>query len=103
MNSEFLFDLFCDDLTEGLRPAFGSPGGKRLLSSKIIPYFPEHKVYVEPFIGGGAVFFKKKPSQEEIINDKDSEIAFAYRFIQGITEEKINELKNDEMDKKKMS
>jgi DNA adenine methylase len=94
MNSEFLFDLFCDDLTEGLRPAFGSPGGKRLLSSKIIPYFPEHKVYVEPFIGGAAVFFKKKPSEQEIINDKDSEIAFAYKFLKGLNENKIKKLES---------
>jgi DNA adenine methylase len=92
MNSEFLIDLFCQDLTEGLRPAFGSPGGKRLLASTIVSYFPEHKVYVEPFVGADAVFFKKKPSQEEILNDKDSEIAFAYKFIKQMTESDVKNL-----------
>ena len=38
---------------------FGSPGGKSRVSQKLVDCIPEHKVYVEPFIGGGAVFFKK--------------------------------------------
>ena len=33
---------------------------------------PTHKIYVEPFFGGGAVFFAKGKSFLEVINDKNS-------------------------------
>ncbi|RXG62611.1 DNA adenine methylase, partial [Candidatus Atribacteria bacterium 1244-E10-H5-B2] len=74
-----------EELEKGIRPAFGSPGGKRYLAENIISYIPEHKTYVEPFIGGGAVFFAKERSEVEVINDLDKDIAFAYRFMKNIT------------------
>jgi DNA adenine methylase len=39
-------------------------------------------VYVEPFIGGAAVFFAKAPSECEIINDINSEIVNFYEVVQ---------------------
>ena len=44
-------------------------GGKQTLLHEILPLIPEHTTYCEPFFGGGAVFFGKKPSKVEIIND----------------------------------
>jgi len=82
-----------DEIEKGIRPAFGSPGGKRYLAKTIVSYIPEHKVYVEPFVGGGAIFFAKEPSEVEIINDLDPEIAFAYRFIKNLTDEKLSQLR----------
>lgn len=35
------------------------PGGKWRISDWIIEHIPEHKVYLEPFFGSGAVFLKK--------------------------------------------
>lgn len=35
----------------------------------ILPNIPQHRIYTESFFGGGAVFFGKKPSEAEIIND----------------------------------
>jgi DNA adenine methylase len=35
----------------------------------ILPLIPAHKQYVEPFLGGGAIFFAKQPSFHEVIND----------------------------------
>ena len=74
-------------------PAFGSVGGKRFLAKKIVQYFSEHQTYVEPFCGGASVFFAKKSSEQEVLNDRNPEIAFALRFIRDITPEKINRLK----------
>ncbi|MCC7452959.1 MAG: DNA adenine methylase, partial [Crocinitomix sp.] len=37
-------------------------GGKQKLVSLILPNIPQHTVYVEPFVGGGAIFFAKPPS-----------------------------------------
>lgn len=45
-------------------------GGKQQLAAKIISMMPAHKIYCEPFFGGGAVFFQKPKSYLEVINDK---------------------------------
>lgn len=82
-----------DALDLGLRPAFGSPSGKRLLAGTIVSYMPQHKTYVEPFVGGEAVFYKKKASEIEVLNDLNKEIIFAFKFIQRITPEMIANLK----------
>lgn len=46
-------------------------GGKQILAKSILALIPKHKTYVEPFFGGGAVFFAKPKSVSEIevIND----------------------------------
>lgn len=69
------------DFSKGIRQAFGSYGGKRFLAHKIASYIPHHRTYVETFAGGGAVFFAKDHSPKEVLNDRDPEIAFMYRFI----------------------
>jgi site-specific DNA-adenine methylase len=69
------------DMLKGIRQAFGSYGGKRFLAHKIASYIPHHRTYVETFAGGAAVFFAKDPSPKEVLNDRDPEIAFMYRFI----------------------
>lgn len=33
------------------------PGAKNRIANWIIEYIPSHKVYCEPFLGSGAVFF----------------------------------------------
>lgn len=43
--------------------------------------FPPHKVYVEPFFGGGAVFFEKEPSEVEVVNDLDSDLIRDYKRV----------------------
>lgn len=56
-------------------------GGKQNLVKDILPLIPKHQQYVEPFFGGGAVFFAKNPSPHEVINDKlDCAITF-YRVL----------------------
>ena len=75
-----------EELEEGIRPAFGSPGGKRFLAKTIVSYIPEHKTYVEPFAGGAAVFFAKKPSEVEVLNDADKDMMTTYRFIKSANE-----------------
>jgi len=43
--------------------------------------FPVHEVYVEPFFGGGAVFFGKSPSNKEVVNDLDSQLVQDYQRV----------------------
>lgn len=81
------------EIQEAVRQPFGSPGGKRYMADRLVRMFPEHKTYVEVFAGGLAVFWKKKPSEKEIVNDKDPDIVMAYRTIQGLTPEDWETLK----------
>lgn len=46
-------------------------GGKQRLADKILSMMPSHKIYCEPFFGGGAVFFRKSKAGIEVINDHD--------------------------------
>lgn len=46
-------------------------GGKQRMVTKILPIIPRHRIYCEPFFGGGAIFFAKSPSYLEVINDKN--------------------------------
>lgn len=57
-------------------------GGKQNLISSILPLIPEHKLYCEPFTGGGALFFKKEPSEVEVLNDTNNELINFYKVIQ---------------------
>lgn len=56
-------------------------GGKQQMLNHILPKIPEHKLYVEPFFGGGAVFFAKTPSEAEIINDINHRLITFYRGL----------------------
>lgn len=64
-----------------MKPFFNRIGGKRFFSKKLVGFIPEHQIYIEPFVGGGAVFFRKEPSKKEIINDKDKGLIEGYRLI----------------------
>ncbi|PQJ09485.1 methyltransferase [Flavipsychrobacter stenotrophus] len=57
-------------------------GGKQKLVSTILPLFPEHILYSEPFAGGAALLFAKEPSEVEVINDLNTELINFYRVIQ---------------------
>jgi DNA adenine methylase len=46
-------------------------GGKKLMARHIVPLIPTHQIYIEPFFGGGAIYFAKEKSKVEIINDKN--------------------------------
>ena len=53
---------------------FSRFGGKKRKAKEIISYFPEHKIYVEPFLGSGAIFITKPKSEINILNDLDPSI-----------------------------
>ncbi len=65
-------------------------GGKSKLKNKIISLMPPHDTYVEPFIGGGSVFFSKTPSPISAINDKDIDIYNIYKDMKEVGDKMIN-------------
>lgn len=57
------------------------PGSKARLADWIIGHFPEHRSYLEPFLGSGAVLFKKPRSLIETVNDLDGEVINLFECI----------------------
>jgi len=68
-------------------------GGKRRLAKNILPLFPEHTCYVEPFAGGAALFFLKPISEVEVLNDCNNELITLYRVLQHHLEEFIKQFR----------
>lgn len=60
------------------------PGGKQRITSQIVPYLPRKEAikgrFVEPFLGGGAVFFLLEP-QHAILADINTELITLYNGI----------------------
>ena len=73
---------------------FRYAGGKFYARKIIGSYIPEHNYYVEPFVGGGSIFFYKDkvPSW---INDSDKELINCYRAIKNNVDEMIYALKGE--------
>lgn len=68
-------------------------GGKRRLADVILPRFPQHTCYVEPFAGGAALFFLKQPSEVEVLNDINGELVNLYRVVKHHLEEFVRQFK----------
>lgn len=64
-------------------------GGKLSLIKYLLPLIPEHTIYTEAFMGGGALFFAKEPSKSEIINDTNNFVCNFYIVLKT----KFDELK----------
>ncbi|MFW9970209.1 MAG: DNA adenine methylase [Candidatus Odinarchaeota archaeon] len=74
-------------------------GGKRQLIPQMKNYFPkEFRKYIEPFVGGGAVFFalyrKGLINKGGILIDKNKELINCYNVIKYKISELIDSLKN---------
>ena len=69
-------------------------GGKRQLLTEIIPMINKKcSTYIEPFVGGGAVFFELQP-KKAIINDYNAELINVYEVVRDFPEEPINLLED---------
>lgn len=63
------------------RPAIRWMGGKWKLAPWIIAHFPPHKIYVEPYGGGGSVLLRKPRAKGEVWNDLDGEIVNLFQVL----------------------
>jgi len=81
-------------MVEGTAPPFGYVGGKTKTAKQILSYFPDHKVYVEPFFGSGALFFAKgykkvsnSHDYREVIGDLDGNITNFFEQLRSHSDE----------------
>ena len=72
--------------TERLRAPIQYYGGKGNLLSKLLPLIPPGGApYVEPYLGGGSVFFARDPAPVEVVNDLDNDVITLMRAFQDRT------------------
>ena len=64
-----------------MKPVLKYPGSKWRIADQIVRMIPEHRTYCEPFFGSGAVFFRKPPSDIELINDLDNDVPNLFKCI----------------------
>jgi DNA adenine methylase len=69
---------------KSLKPFFNRIGSKYSLIKDIITLIPPHTTYVEPFVGGGSIFWNKSPAKKSVINDLDKELIEGYRILKRI-------------------
>ena len=88
-----------------VKPFLKWVGGKRQLLADIAPLIPnEFSRYIEPFVGGGAVFFhlSEKITARQIpsvINDINPELVNCYQMVKTQTDDLISLLKTHKHDK----
>lgn len=75
-----------------LRPILKWAGGKTQMLEQLIPKLPKtYGKYIEPFIGGGALFFAIQP-ENAVIADSNYELVNLYEVIKNNPFDLINEL-----------
>ena len=79
-----------------IKPFLKWAGGKTQLLNELHKYIPNNfNKYIEPFIGGGAMFFSLNP-HESIIADSNEELVITYRQVKDAVEEIIQHLETFE-------
>jgi DNA adenine methylase len=65
------------------KPIISWPGGKSRLAKYILPLFPEHRCYVEPFCGGLGMFLSREPATDvvEVVNDFNGDLINLFRVV----------------------
>ena len=88
----------------GIVGPYARLGGKSRLKKVLINYFPdnyESMTYIEPFFGGGSLFFYKEPSKKEVINDLDKNIFILMKGFKKYDGNEITKSINGNYDKDK--
>ena len=71
-----------------LKPPFCRQGNKYPLRNRIIPLFPQHTTYVEPFAGSAAIFFNKPKANVNVLNDLDKDTVKRLRLLKRVPKDK---------------
>ena len=68
-------------------------GSKRSLAKLIKPYFPKHNTYIEVFVGSGGMLLNKDISNNEVINDFNSDLTNLFEVIRNSKDEMISKMR----------
>jgi DNA adenine methylase len=63
-----------------IKPIISRVGGKWYCCKKVLAHFPtDYDIYIEPFVGGGSIYFNSPKKGMEVINDLDSNVIDIYQ------------------------
>lgn len=62
-------------------------GNKKRLAVDLIPYFPKHNTFIEPFFGAGGMFFCKPKAKYNFVNDLDSDVFNLFQVVKNKKED----------------
>lgn len=62
-------------------------GNKSQMAHLLLPYFPKHKIYIEPFFGAGGMFFNKPKAKYNFLNDLDSDVFNLFMVVKNKRQE----------------
>lgn len=82
--------------TKPINSPFRYAGGKFYARKLVLDHIPSHTHYIEPFAGGGSIFFAKHKVQYSQLNDIDSELINVYSHIRDSPALLINFLTKNE-------
>jgi len=73
-----------------LPPMVSYPGGKSRVSKKILKEFPkEYDTYVEPFVGGGSIYWREEKAKKRVINDMHKPLIKQYKKFRKVNCKKL--------------
>lgn len=88
-------------VTQGINSPFRYAGGKFYARKLILDFIPKHNSYLEPFAGGGSIFFAKDKVSSNWLNDIDNELINCYMIIRDNPELLIDNLKDEKATKER--
>lgn len=80
-------------MSSTINSPFRYAGGKFYARKLILAHIPRHTAYIEPFAGGGSIFFAKPKVDFNQLNDIDGELVNVYQTIRDNSDELIYLLK----------
>jgi len=80
---------------------FRYAGGKFYARKLIIEHIPEHDYYIEPFAGGGSIFFAKIKVKKNWLNDIDKDLINCLAIIRDVPNDLIKRLANEKATKER--
>ena len=82
----------CTTYDVELKQFFCRIGSKRPIVKELLKTIPPHCTYIEPFVGGGSVYWAKQPAKISVINDLDKNLIEGYKLLKSFS-------KNESSDK----
>ncbi len=82
-------------MNKAINSPFRYAGGKFYARHLILEHIRPHHTYIEPFAGGGSIFFAKNKAKHNCLNDLDPELTNTYQIIRDSPQDLINTLEGE--------
>ena len=83
-------------MSQAINSPFRYAGGKFYARKLILEHVPDHTCYIEPFVGGGSIFFAKDKVETNILNDADPDLINTYLIIRDRVDDMVAALDGEQ-------